>query len=831
MSAAVLLVSGCSLSFLKHNDENEVFILVDDSYSTKEKDNTKNTLVREMLDNTPKNVKTGIIRFGYDYVLAKPLGFVDSSTYDAYLNSARPDDKASNIALAINKAKDDFSNPKSAKIVVFSDMVETDGNAKKLISSVALEGVKVDVLQISSNQAKKEVMPVRVSFPKVTIIKDKPINLELEILSNVRTDANIRVYDNGVEASNLNVILKNGSNKLSVSHTFKALGLHELTFTVEASSDELKLNNKLYSYAYLETVNKILILERTDEGSSLYNLFKDDYKIQVKNIKDAPLEVDELREYDEVILANISNKDMPLGFIDVLEEYVKVYGGSMLTIGGKKADGTPNVYNREDMKDTKYQDMLPVLAENYTPPVGVMLVIDNSGSMNGIVTGTDKTRMEVAKEAAIKALDALDTRDYLGVVTFGSFSKLELSPTPVADRLSIESAIKRLNWQNSGTLFSRGLQEAGLALQALQGVNKKHLILLTDGEPADHEYLDITAANYAAGITTSTISFLEHSSTLEQISRAGHGKSYTSNNLAELERALKTDLASPEIREFEVKDFKPKPLNDSSLFNGVNLEDTPILSGFYGTKLKKGANALMVGDYNQPIYAIWDYGKGKASSFMADLNGDFSQAFLSNPNGKKILANMLDSLFPVSHVSKKKIEVTLARNNILTEANIYSEPILENEKLQVTINKLVDKDNFINVDTIALNSFNGNTNVSFALEEPGIYEVLVEKLNSVGEVYASERIYEAVSYSKEYNSFIAKNPKEIEELVKLGNGNIISKGEDSYKDLVLFFNVDFDMRYVLAGIILVFALADIAVRKFKFRWLHEIIRNRKGGRK
>ena len=54
-----------------------------------------------------------------------------------------------------------------------------------------------------------------------------------------------------------------------------------------------------------------------------------------------------------------------------------------------------HAYNRDDMLNTLFQDILPVQAINYTPPVAVMIVADRSGSMSAVddTTGGKPTRI------------------------------------------------------------------------------------------------------------------------------------------------------------------------------------------------------------------------------------------------------------------------------------------------------------------------------------------------------------------------------------------------------------------------------------------------------
>ena len=143
-----------------------------------------------------------------------------------------------------------------------------------------------------------------------------------------------------------------------------------------------------------------------DEAKNLKDLLVAEnelLEIDIVNTFDStkmPTTVDQLRAYDQVVLVNIANADMPAGFDEILYKYVYEVGGGLLTVGGNQVDENgsvvldskgevvANAYNREDMRteaggDTLYQQMLPVQAIDYTPPIGVMIIIDRSGSMDG----------------------------------------------------------------------------------------------------------------------------------------------------------------------------------------------------------------------------------------------------------------------------------------------------------------------------------------------------------------------------------------------------------------------------------------------------------------
>lgn len=820
------MVAGIGFSYYVDNDTNEVLLLVDTSYSNQDSQDKKDEFIQSVIEENADTAKLGIVTFGYDQVYAVPFSDGTEGIMESYRNAPSPDDSATDLASALTYARSLFAHPESAKIIVLTDGIETDGNAMSTVASLALAGIRVDFVDYSEPQSGGEVQISGVGLPEGTIKTGTNNQLELSVQTSESMDARITLYDNGEQVLSEYAELSKGTNTLHFTYAFETAGLHELRFEIEGVSDTLSQNNIYYSYVYIDVVDNVLILQRDSEGELLRQLFSDDFNVTVKNIAEAPATLHELREYDQVILENIANADMPEGFIDLLNSYVYDVGGSLLTVGGTREENgetIANVYNRKDMEGTLYQDMLPVLAEDYTPPVAVVLVIDNSGSMGDY--------MDEAKESAKEGLRALDERDYVGIVTFGDNATTVIGMTPVAEMRRIETAIDRIDYAMTGTVYSEGLQRAGLLLGSMTGgVNQKHIILISDGEPSssDNMYLSITEANLAAGITTSCITFTGDNAAAEAIAVAGEGKSYFAANGNGLADTIRQDLSAPEIREFEYVTFQPQFGDYSSILSGINEADIPTLDGFYGVRLKNDAQGILIGDYGQPIYAQWNYGNGKVGSFMSYLNGVWSADFLDDNTGQQLLYNIVSGLFPQESVAVDEIEMTVSRDNYTVSTNIYTS-IAEGESIRVLVSKIENDGTKTAVHTIDVENFNGNQAVNFDIMQGGVYEIKVQKLGTDGTVLASNSIYQEFSYSLEYDPFLADNDNaaHIAELASAGGGNVIQDAAAAFDGLVTSFFRNYDPRGVLAVIIIVALLLDVAVRKFKFKWPHELIRERK----
>lgn len=315
---------------------------------------------------------------------------------------------------------------------------------------------------------------------------------------------------------------------------------------------------------------------------------------------------------------------------------------------------------------------------------------------------------------------------------------------------------------------------------------------------------------------------------MKSISDAGGGNNYTAGSGQALTAAIQEDLRNPMIREFEYVTFQPQFGDYSSILSGINEADIPTLDGFYGVRLKNDAQGILIGDYGQPIYAQWDYGNGKVGSFMCDLNNVWSADFLGNATGQQLLYNIVSGLFPQESVAVDEIELTVGRENYTVSTNIYTS-IAEGESIRVLVSKVENNGLKTLVHTIEVENFNGNQAVDFDIMQGGIYEIEVQKLGADGTILASNSVYQEFSYSLEYDPFLADNDNaaHIAELAAAGGGSVIQDAVAAFDGLVTSFFRSYDPRGALAVIVIVALLLDVAVRKFKFKWPHELIRERK----
>jgi uncharacterized membrane protein len=635
--------------------------------------------------------------------------------------------------------------------------------------------------------------------------------------------------------------VEKGEQTISVNHSFTLPGFHEVKVELETTdeNDTITQNNIYYTYMTLATYDKILIIDgghMEGETTSVNDLLTDEnFTVTVIKVTDEnmPTTVKQLQAYDEVILMNVANADMPSGFAEILYSYVYEIGGGLLTVGGSKVDDdgetVANMYNRKDLSGTLYQDMLPVQAIDYTPPVAVMIVIDGSGSMNSTDSATGKSLFEVAKDGAISALNSLTERDYCGVMQFSSTAVSEQDILPVSQKWKIAEAIDSLVQLNSNTTYSLAIEKAGAALMAVKNVEKRHIIIVSDGNPTEAQanYVDIAQRLYeAAGITVSVVlintSVDSIGEGIQELINVANGRAYAVD-AENLSMTMREELQVDAIKEVNQEPFTPTITNYTAVVSGMTQSDIPQLGGYYGTKAKDGATVVLSASY-VPIYAQWKYGEGMVGSFMCDLNGTWSSQFLESDTGKQLIINMLTALAPTTIIRASEIDAVFTEDNFHTLVSIYTD-MEEGQTIQLTITgKTVDGEEVEKI--VAPSAKEDYSRISFTLDEAGIYTVRIDKLNADGTVAATTSAYRILSYSEEYDDFASREDGRalMATLAAAGKGDVVTDVWDIMENIEHEIHKEYDPVIPFMIIAIVLFLLDIAVRKFKFKWIHELVR-------
>lgn len=887
---AVLTLAGIHFSYTVPNETNEILLVVDVSDTEERSAETRDAFVQTVLSQGRyDSFKIGVVTFGYDQTYAVPITRDVDSIYDQYLAAESPDTSATNIAAALTYASTLFEKTENAKIVLVTDGKETDERAEAVIRTLSAKGIRVDIANIPSQYEGADMQFTAMDLPTYHIALEEEVRLSGSIFSNGEGTVTIDFFDNDVLVNTQAIEVQPGNQAFYFTHAFTEYGLHRLTFKTRNLLDELEANNTYCSYLNLEEFNNILILEqRSGDSTHLKSLLENapqPFNVTVLNTADIdqlPKTLHDLRMYDQVILNNIANKDLAPAFVDMLYTYVHDCGGGLFTVGGTEPDNTTaHAYNRKDMTNTKLQEILPVQAINYTPPLALVVIIDRSGSMSKADGLTGMSYLDLALSGAKSCLNAMSERDYFGLMTLDSSYEVILPLTPRTQESIIIDAINSIHelGPTGGTVFPEPIEKACQALRSVD-VAKKHILLVTDGGvPAGQKEAYegyIKQYHESDGITLSVVGIgIEAGSSTAAAMKAacdlGGGRLHTIADANDLTYEMREDLNVPEIKEVNYETFYPRSKNPlSPIFNNVGFQTlenekttdllTASLDGFFGVRVKPGAELLLTGDYNVPIYAQWKFGLGAVGSFMCDLNGTWSADFLNlsnsnNGSGRNFLINAITALMPLSSIRENSISVDIKQDNYTNQLSVYTpleegqyvygqitnlttggEPIPLNE---ITIveegERLTDLDCYT---TNHLSAANNYSRANFVIKQGGVYKFEFFKRDAEGNDVEQLVLHRSFSFSEEYDQTMETTDTEYAEMLKdlaaLANGSLIEDIEDPYEvfaNFVTDIHNTFDPRILFMILVIVLFLADIAVRKFKFKWPHELIREHREKRK
>lgn len=879
MILAISVLSGMEFRYQKSNDKNEVILLVDMSATEQTAEDSRDQFVESIIQaGAGDNFRIGVVTFGYNQNYAVPMTTDTDSIYTQYLDAELPDVSATNVASALTYAKDLFSENANGRIVLITDGKETDESMLSVIRAITAKGIAIDIAYVPSQFEGDDVQIIKVEYPDYHVNVGEACYVTVTVQSRSKSVADFRLTDNGTPSSELQKELVPGTQKVLLPHTFEAEGLHNITVTVAPDPDLLEENNIFTSYFDLVLYNNILIIESTYGGSQqLESLLTEGnkYNVTIATVggDDFPETLEQLRGYDQIILNNVSGSDLDIvspDFASVLSSYVKDCGGGLFTVGGNDSNGFAHAYNRNDMLlHPDYQQMLPIQVIDYIPPKGVVVIVDRSGSMTS-TDGTDKTRVEWAMAGARACLDAMDDRDYFGFMTLDSNYEMMLPLTKRTEDMKIREVLSQPLTGTGGTVSSAAFARAVRELNSESNIDKRHVIIVTDGQffGKDKETLmELVELYYKQnGITLSIvgIGFEPGSSadlSMQEIVAICGGRVHVTKDPSTLERLMREDLKAPDILEVSDEPFSPIISNTlSPVVNGIETDTeadkrnqlTFQLDGFYGAKKREGSDVVIVGNYEIPIYAQWKVGKGMVGSFMSDLNGTFSSDLLADPNGIQLVYNIINNLMPTVNIAPSDMTVKLIEDNYTNSLSIDASltageriegsviEYIDGEEVVTSLNSVIPvTDNYYDLHcytVTALGQENGYSRCKFVIKNGGVYKIVLNKVNSAGEILSSYECYKSLAYSNEYDTFAEYDTDAISDTLAVaaerGNGVYLANiAEDDpmliFQDFITAIDFKFDPRFLFMIIAIILFLLDIAVRKFKFKWIHEIIREHK----
>lgn len=803
LTLVVLGIAGASVK--KSSDLTTTIYLVDLSDSVRDSMEEEISFLRSAISGMPAKNQAGIVVFGADAQIEQFV--TDKKVFSDVQSTVTA--TATNLEQAVQTAQALFPDDTAKRLVLLTDGAENAGNLADLAVSFAGTGTELKVVKYD-NTVVEEVYVSDVKLPE-TISEGDQFEVQVEIYASEATAATVSLYSGRSLKGQKQVNLQKGENSLVFSDQGVESGIKSYRVTVEAEKDTVSVNNTYSAFTTVEAPSKLLVVEgEKKESKEFVKILKAcNYDYEVVTPSGVPAKVTDMLQYKSVILLDVYADDLREGFLDTLQTYIKDYAGGLVTIGG------PNSYALGNYRNTPLEEVLPVKmeleGEKQIPKLAMAMVIDHSGSMDSAASATSNMScMEVAKQAAVNALDSLREIDEVGVLAFDDSYTWSVPLGEATDLAGIAERIAGIS-ANGGTSIYPALNEAVQEMKN-SDATLKHIVLLTDGQDGYRAYDPLITDMEENGITLSTVAVGEGAdiNTLQWLAQNGGGRYYYSDAGTALPRIFAQEVYLSAKSYLINEEFTPVLTNSHEIVQGVFDQGVPSLLGYVATTPKSTATVILESTQNDPVLAVWQYGLGRTAAWTSDGTNNWTGNWAGWDGYAALWHNMIDWTISDTGLGEDRLTVTQEPGQAVInyETQDYTG--------QTEVSAVVTDEEGNQQEVTLKASAPGIFQAQVPLTETGVYSVNLR--NQQGdELVKNINTATAIQYSQEYR--YAEVTNSIDRFVKQVNGRYIETPQEVY---------DSDLRGAktrtsLTSAILVAAvflfLLDIVFRRLSIDWV------------
>lgn len=607
--------------------------------------------LRETLDVMPEGDQAGIVAFGKDALverLPEELREIDR------LRSA-PVKASTDIGAALRLAAALFPDAAQKRIVLISDGNDTTGRGQREAALAAARGIQVETRVIGLAD-RDEVLVERLTTPSTARLGEE-IEATADITSSVAQPATVRLYADGTLVATERLDLKAGANRVVFRVKPSEAGFHTFRVVVEAAADTFSQNDRADSNTIVKGEPRILVLAgNTVVAAELVAALEAEGQNVDSIIPEAlPTDFAGLVTYDSIVVVDVPRLRFNDRQLAALQVYVRDLGRGVVMVGG------PNGFGAGGYTKTPMEELLPVdmgvRNRQKEPDIALVVVIDKSGSMdachcNSFDGGTGGggqlqgvRKVDIGKEAILRAAAALTARDELGVVAFDESAHWVVQTQPLGNVTDLEGDVAKINPLGQTNIFA-GLDQAVGSLEKATAT-RRHVILLTDGWSSSGQYDALLARMKAAGITLSTVGAGGGSNPfLEDLAKQGGGRFYNAANPASIPDIFLKETQQVAGQQIVEESFFPIQTSDSPIIRGLADSGFPRLLGYNGTTIKSAAQQVLVSPRDDPLLAQWQYGLGRSVAWTSDSTGRWAKNWVGWKGFTQFFSQLVSWTFP-----------------------------------------------------------------------------------------------------------------------------------------------------------------------------------------
>ncbi len=689
----------------------------------------------------------------------------------AEINSNPPRDYT-DIASALRLAAALVPESAAGRMVLLSDGNENLENASQEAQILRAEGIEIythSLSTVSERRGRFEEVAVRDLVAPETSAEGETFDLKVTVDSTIDADARLRVFRNDSLVAERPVHLTaSGENIFVLPQRNEEKGFYTYRAEVEAiGSDSFAQNNSREAFTIVQGKPKTLYLygDATASPAITRVLADGNFAATIRSADSAPPTLAGFQDYDLVIFDNVPALALTKNQMKMVQSYVRDLGGGFFMIGGDQSFG-PGGYYKTPIEET-LPVSLDVRQKKHFPSLAIALVIDKSGSMSG-------TKMQLALEAASATVEFLSERDSVGVVAFDSEAHGVVNLTKVEDKQAITDRIRSIQ-AVGGTNMYPGIRMAYEWLQS-SDAQLKHIIVLSDGQSEEGDFRGIAQSARNAGMTLSSVAIGEDADhrTMKFIADAGGGRFYATNDAESLPRIFTREAFLASRATIIEEPFVPRHIRPTQATSGIDWNSAPPLGGYVGTAerdlVSSPAITALISDKDDPVYAQWQYGLGRAGAFTSDAKPQWAAGWMNWPGFGQFWTQAFRDVLRREGANDlaSRVEIDAGRGHIAVEAIAADGRFKNNLRLRAHIVAPDLSTWDITLDQTAA----GRYETDFAATSRGAY--LVSVIEEGGQMQVTGAVN---SYSPEFS--IASSDANLLTTVSEATGGKIMSGSET----------------------------------------------------
>lgn len=522
---------------------------------------------------------------------------------------------ATRLSHAIDIAQAMLDPAKVPHIVLFTDGISQDGaqpSVDKPVSYIApswQEPAEIGIRAMSVPQSIRVGEPFEIT---VTLFATRPAEVEVALFAGKAPNK---------RDPKKTVKLKTGETEVRFESSVEVPGA--VSYRAKLLSEAADTHSENNEFTVSSTVPgrpQVLIAgDATGRGPIDAALRRAGYDIDWRSGRGLPESSAELSKFDFIILSDVPESQVSPSQQDALVRYIRA-GGGFLMAGGSQSFGLGG------WRGSQLEKALPVRMDSQKrreeASLALALVIDKSGSMNG-------TKIQLAKEAAIRTAELLGPADLIDVVAFDNQPERLVRLERAKNRHRIVRSIGRLH-ASGGTRIFPALDNAYQDLIAARA-KVKHTILLTDGQSDESGISELVQIMRAEGITVSSVGLGADVDRplLQSIANLGGGRAHFTNDPHRIPRIFMKETETV-ARSSAVEDyFTPIVRQPADFLRGVSMGSAPWLKGYVATEAKPSpAQVILQSEIGEPVLARWRHGLGWSLAWTSDLKPRWASEWL-----------------------------------------------------------------------------------------------------------------------------------------------------------------------------------------------------------